>query len=69
MWPFRTTKIGELTKIELTFGSKGHQLMTIDGEVYATWINYTNWPSIGSKVKHRPYKSLGMQCTEILEVL
>ena len=49
-------KQGVLSKIDLTFGGAGNQVMTIDGKNYATWIDYKSWPPIGATVLHEPYR-------------
>jgi hypothetical protein len=46
---------GVLENIELTFGSLGQQIMTIDGVKYWTWIDYKKWPKIGQEIIHHPY--------------
>lgn len=45
--------IGTFEGIELTFGNMGHQLTTIDGQVYYTWWDYKTWPKAGDKVEVR----------------
>lgn len=72
---FLFTRKGVVESIDLTFGSRGNQWMVIDGKRYATWIDFSQWPKIGSTVRHRPYKdtyySFGayqtMLCTTIVE--
>ena len=49
------TKIGVVESIDLTFGGAGNQVMSISGTSYATWIDYKQWPKIGSRVTHQPY--------------
>jgi len=49
-------KEGIVESIDLTFGGAGNQNMRIDGIVYATWIDFKQWPPIGARVRHRPYK-------------
>ena len=56
-WQKLFTRTGILESIDLTFGGAGNQVMTIDGVGYATWIDYKEWPPIGSKVRHKPYKT------------
>ncbi len=63
-------KTGEVQKIDLTFGGAGNQVMTINGINYATWIDYKQWPKIGTIVNHKPYKRVyrgkTMLCTNII---
>lgn len=53
---FSSRKQGKLTKIDLTWGGAGNQVMTIDGKNYATWIDYKSWPPVGAIVLHEPYR-------------
>ena len=67
-------KVGIVKSIDLTFGGAGNQVMVIDDQQYATWLDYKEWPKIGSKVRHKPYtkgdgRGRTMLCTDILEVL
>jgi len=63
---------GRVQKIRLTFGGAGNQIMTINGVDYATWIDYKEWPELGSIVEHKPYsqsyRNWMMECTKILNV-
>lgn len=71
MLPFFLNKsriTGVLEKIELTFGSRGHQLMTIDGVQYATWIDYKQWPKIGDTVSFQTYREYGMLCATDMKI-
>lgn len=65
-------KRGRLQKIRLTFGGAGNQIMTINGVDYATWIDYKEWPALGSIIEHKPYteqyRNWPMECTKILDV-
>jgi hypothetical protein len=74
VWEKLTTKVGILESIDLTFGGAGNQIMRINGVRYATWLDFKEWPPIGARVRHKPYKDgdsrLGnMLATEILEIL
>lgn len=67
-------RLGTVKSINFTWGGDGNQVLVIDDKEYATWLNYTEFPPIGSLVRHRPYKRQSgrgytMRCTDILEIL
>ena len=58
-------KTGILENIEFTWGSHGHQITTISGERYATWMDYSEFPARGTEVKFTVYYQYGMRCADL----
>lgn len=62
---FSKEKTGTFEGIELTWGSHGHQLTTIDGKRYATWMSYEEFPKKGDTVTFTTYYQYGMLCADL----
>lgn len=57
---------GVVENLRLTFGLFGHQVLTINGVGYATWMSWEDFPKVGDVVTHHPFSKHGMLCTTIL---
>ena len=58
-------QVGVLEDIQFTWGSHGHQVVTISGKRYAMWMDYSEFPKKGDTIEFTTYHQYGMLCADL----